>query len=633
MLDAFLEVAYEKEKQASIESEVIENLKQLPDEELHKIVRGETKLAFHADSGGCWLDQFKGTPMYEQALALETQSLELDVADQQKRQSERQERDAIWDQRDAISVQKRMLELDLRKQEAGMGAGGEELPEPVEAEEPEEVDEEEDKKAAVDKLAAARGAMVIEEMRKEALGLKPWGERSTAEKIIGTGGEVGGAAVGGLAGLGLGHGVAKAAPHVADALIGRLGGGSLKPGMAAHNIVSGIQAGAPLIGAGMGTLAGGLAGGHMGEKRRKGKASKSKEEEKTSAVIAEMRMEAMLEKSAKQPMGPLRAAEYWEDPIGEAAWAGRGMGQLSPEMLQMMQQQARGDIAGQIGEQAESAKYIKEHPIKGRLPGAALGAALGGIGGMAGGLGLKGTLATAGLGGLAGAALTPGVKAREAELAQMQEASGSLTDPALQAALQRSAIEQAMEQKHQRGMEKARAKGTNAAIIQGLMQPKQASAFDVSDAWGREMAKAAANEAAEAAFEKMASGIAFEDLDEMEKEAILTALKAGLPAAQRFLGRAGQVLGKTYQKGGGGWAGVMEAGKKLPGLARGAASRVARSGVGQQIAGGLQKVRGAMPTMAGAKDKAFDLALSGSAGLAGLRDRAGMAVGQALSGG
>jgi hypothetical protein len=214
MLDAFLEVVYEKEKQASIEEQVVESLMHLPNEELHKIVSGEVKLAYHDTQGGCWLDQFKGTDFYQSALDLETQSLELDVQQQQENQAPA-EPNPIWKAQDAIRVQKRMLELDMRKQEAGMAdaGGGEELPEPEEPiEEPppveEPVEQEAAKAAAVNEFASARGALVIEAMRKEANEQLPPSMRAgkaVGKTWLGPASAVIGGASGAVAGAGAGQ--------------------------------------------------------------------------------------------------------------------------------------------------------------------------------------------------------------------------------------------------------------------------------------------------------------------------------------------------------------------------------------------------------------------------------------------
>lgn len=158
MLDHMLEVMYKQAQQTSIRNQMADGLKHLPVSELKKLASGEMKLAFHDDDD--WLCKFKGTPMYDDALQLETQCLELDAQQQQmslaeneERRARSNERDAIWDQKDAIRLKKRLLELDLRKAELAAAGGGEEFEEPEEeleeAEEEGEEEGEEDEKEAV----------------------------------------------------------------------------------------------------------------------------------------------------------------------------------------------------------------------------------------------------------------------------------------------------------------------------------------------------------------------------------------------------------------------------------------------------------------------------------------------------
>jgi hypothetical protein len=157
MLDHMLEVMYKQAQQTSIRNQMAEGLKHLPVSELKKLASGEMKLAYHDDDD--WLCKFKGTPMYDDALQLETECLELDAKQQQmslaeneERRARSNERDAIWDAKDAIRLKKRLLELDLRKAELAAAGGGEELEEPeeeLEEEEEGEEEPEEDEKEAV----------------------------------------------------------------------------------------------------------------------------------------------------------------------------------------------------------------------------------------------------------------------------------------------------------------------------------------------------------------------------------------------------------------------------------------------------------------------------------------------------
>lgn len=127
MLDAFLMVAYEQDKTASVRAELVENMKKLPVEELHKIASGELKLSSFAspidkEGSDCWLEKFMGSPLYQQALQLAEQELQIDIQQEQIKQQEKGERDArqeMWDARDSVYLQKRILELELLKSQAG----------------------------------------------------------------------------------------------------------------------------------------------------------------------------------------------------------------------------------------------------------------------------------------------------------------------------------------------------------------------------------------------------------------------------------------------------------------------------------------------------------------------------------
>lgn len=130
MLDAFLEVAYKHEKRASDYHELVQSMTKLPKEELYALAEGHSKLAYGPD-GDSWLEKFRGTPFHEQALALEQQSLEIDIAQEQKRLAEQEQRDArrdsegdLYRQQDAIRLKKRILDLELNKsklEQAGVG--------------------------------------------------------------------------------------------------------------------------------------------------------------------------------------------------------------------------------------------------------------------------------------------------------------------------------------------------------------------------------------------------------------------------------------------------------------------------------------------------------------------------------
>jgi hypothetical protein len=263
MLDRFLEVSYAHEQGRNLRNEMAEAMEALPVETLHKLASGQEKLAF-GDEGGCWLDQFAGTPLYEQAIQLEEQSIKLKAQRQTQSREDRDARDQLYDAEDAIRLKKKMLELDMRKQEAGAegdteAAVGEEPEveeaEPAEPEMPEEAMKE----------GSALRSLLVASMRKEAkekehhlsratLGLPgtmavhaPKGERWEAFKkglkhtssdpleglkSMGKGG-LGGAAIGGLAGLAS----KKVGPGLGAALGGYAGsiGGALKHSIGKHH--------------------------------------------------------------------------------------------------------------------------------------------------------------------------------------------------------------------------------------------------------------------------------------------------------------------------------------------------------------------------------------------------------------
>lgn len=127
MLDKMLEVAYSTEQKKTASRALVDKLKELPLEELQRYVDGDEncKLAYAlavdgakmaGDSDFCWLDKYKGTPFFTQAVELEKQLLQLDAEDQAQREQERASRPSpsdTWAKRDALQLQKRMLDLDF----------------------------------------------------------------------------------------------------------------------------------------------------------------------------------------------------------------------------------------------------------------------------------------------------------------------------------------------------------------------------------------------------------------------------------------------------------------------------------------------------------------------------------------
>lgn len=112
MIDVFLKTAFQHKTAEELQRMYIQELKKLPNDMLFKLAQGE-KLAF-GDSAQ-WLDHFKGSPLFEQAIQLEQESLQLDMADMQQRAMNQEQ----WQARDQVAMKKRLLELQLAQLEAG----------------------------------------------------------------------------------------------------------------------------------------------------------------------------------------------------------------------------------------------------------------------------------------------------------------------------------------------------------------------------------------------------------------------------------------------------------------------------------------------------------------------------------
>lgn len=138
MLDNFLKVAFATQTREAEQASLVEKMRLLPDEYLLKIATGEEKLAYGmAECGpagnGSWLDKFKGTPMFEQAIELEKQDLQEQMAEQARWREEDASRSQRNAARDELSIQRKLLELQLASAEAGGSEAqpfaGEETPE------------------------------------------------------------------------------------------------------------------------------------------------------------------------------------------------------------------------------------------------------------------------------------------------------------------------------------------------------------------------------------------------------------------------------------------------------------------------------------------------------------------------
>jgi hypothetical protein len=71
-----------------------------------------------------WLDHFKGTPFFEQAIALEQEELQAQMASQQANSVEQQNSQQRWGGMEQIRLKKRLLELQKARNEAQVLSGG-----------------------------------------------------------------------------------------------------------------------------------------------------------------------------------------------------------------------------------------------------------------------------------------------------------------------------------------------------------------------------------------------------------------------------------------------------------------------------------------------------------------------------
>lgn len=158
MLEEWLEVSMEHEKKAQAGARLTTAMEALPTDVLHSIVKGEEKLAYvEGERDGEWLDRFKGTPLFNQALEICKAELQCTMERNQQRAEERATMDARRDtmdarrdendaKRDELNVRKQMLNLELASLEQGGEQAGDIAEDIVEdaGGTPEEADEAED---------------------------------------------------------------------------------------------------------------------------------------------------------------------------------------------------------------------------------------------------------------------------------------------------------------------------------------------------------------------------------------------------------------------------------------------------------------------------------------------------------
>lgn len=137
MLDHFTEVLVKQASNKDAEDELTRLFlaSGMTVEELSKVASGESpvKEAFCGSDADDWLGKYEGSPLYDQAVALERELLEVEAARIAERQQE--ERPRFYEQEDMIRLKKRQLDLELRTGSLDEQSVEAEAPEPEEEEE------------------------------------------------------------------------------------------------------------------------------------------------------------------------------------------------------------------------------------------------------------------------------------------------------------------------------------------------------------------------------------------------------------------------------------------------------------------------------------------------------------------
>lgn len=473
MLDSFLEVAMGHEKVASDQRKLVDAMTQLPVEDLVKIASGGTKLSFLCGDSGEWLEKFKGTPLMEQAIAIEEADLERQMA----RNEMNRESSETWKQddaqRDELSVRRRMLDLEFAKAEAGIGGEPEPGMEGVEEEAPPEGVEEPPVEEPPVEEAPVEEPPAEVEGAKEAATLREV-EEGTVKKMRTAGGKAG-AKAGRRSGGTRGGGYAALGGAAAGAVKGvKKGKGGLK-GRALS------AAGGALLGGAAGTAVGAGVGHVKGKK--KGKAIG----EHVGKHINVRRRQYLRDRMRQATQGQeTKKASSAEDQLKMAESMGRELARADFE------KKAAINIPGYLGAR-------KAEAAGGSIPeGSVRGTAGAGVGGMAGGAG--GAVLGGRLGGGKGALIGGGLGALAGGIGGYKALTRKFRKPAPAA-------------------EKA------ASINLDLAAAKM----------------------------KLASGVNYDDLTDLEKAAygpLAQGLKAGVTGIGKFLGKAAPRLATAAQKGG-----------------------------------------------------------------------------------
>jgi len=509
MLDQFLEVAYEAQQKKEAQAEMVEGFKNLPERELFKLATGQTKLAMY--DGDDWLEKYKDTELYPEALQLEQQCLQAKIqqeqkrlAEQEERDSKREEQDEEWRAMDAIRLKKRILDLKLNQAElAALGSEGGEAGEEEESEEEEAEEEAEEPEAeegeeeaeadnaavAADEKAASdmKTAVSIDWVRRGARsGAKQRTLKGEGEKLV--------------------QSIRKArAP-------------SPKRQAASKGLAEGMV-----------------------------EAARTK---KASAALTKV-----AQPPAAQSMNPIKARRVVQPQLEDVA-----LDMDLPETYTPQDVEAGGallgeNIAAQRGKLQEQAQYAQEHPVMNKLKGAVPGAVIGGVGGGLIGASTGGTgkqmlargaigagLGALGMGGITAAA-TPGAAKRQETAGEYEAAEQALTPELRQALVERELKDWGAEQAHNRALALAEARAPRTNISQttrNVMRPPYA-AEDEDEGDYRY---------ASAQLKLAAAKIRMRQ--EMEKEAwgpVLAAMGKGLQGMGQFAAKSGRQLGGAISRG------------------------------------------------------------------------------------
>lgn len=125
MLTEYLAVEHSAELRKHAYGSLVHDLTALPFEELVALAAGDlhvktaacfTKTAY-GGSDGDWLQKYKGTPLFNAAMELERQLIEIETAENAMRVQ--QHNPELWMLRDSICLKKRLLDLELAEAQEG----------------------------------------------------------------------------------------------------------------------------------------------------------------------------------------------------------------------------------------------------------------------------------------------------------------------------------------------------------------------------------------------------------------------------------------------------------------------------------------------------------------------------------